>query len=174
TDEPNNDEIADENGSTGWTQLTADDADAATSPVTEEFATTVRPNNRDYSIGSGSTTAAAPHSSANRTSGAYAFVPNSSFSYQLLDDSTRPKEQLIYLQQFSSQELVEGVKKIQEQYQRQLKDLQQEQAKVAPNLKCLQQYRQRQDKLFLDYQGKLKELQQKMDKATRRLRIVYI
>ena len=55
------------------------------------------------------------------------------------------------MEQFSTQELVEGVKKIQEQYQNQLKDLAQEQAKAAPTLKYRQQHRQnRSQRYFLN------------------------
>ena len=151
----------------------------ANGPIAEEYATAVQPDERDYSIGSGSGTAIAGHSRAaqKRRNNALTFVPNSSFSFQYTEDSTRPEEQMIYLQQSTQQEIGTAIRKMQDDMIRQLQILQQTQAQMRlleTAGKTRQQFHAEQLKIQQQYRQKLTELQHKLETVNRRLRIVYI
>ncbi|MDO6431305.1 M56 family metallopeptidase [Flavitalea sp. BT771] len=91
------------------------------------------------------------------------YVPNSSFSFQNIQDSTTlPGEQYVYLQQMASHQVELAINKMQKELQIQLKLLQQAGAKEAPELRQKRQILMEQLKLQQQYLDKQQELQRKL------------
>jgi beta-lactamase regulating signal transducer with metallopeptidase domain len=172
-DNPPSDEAVNDNGLV-WTE-----ADAVT-PMTEEFATIVQsvpPENRDYSINNGSASASNddPNSSRNMVIESVPFVPQSSFSFQYMGDSTRPAEEMAYLQQYNEQQIGGVLKKMQQDLLIQLQNLQQNQSRInQASEDTRRQLLKEQLKLQQRYVEKLEALQKRLEKSGRWLRIVYI
>jgi hypothetical protein len=148
----------------------------ANAPATETYATVIQPDNREYSIGSGPsiTLVPAPESQKMKNE-SLPFVPHSSFSVQYMEDSTRPAEQLAYWQLSTQREMATALNKLQQDLAVQWRALEQKQAaEKQSNQATLQRFRGQRLKLQQQYLQKLETLQKKMEKANRRLRIVYI
>jgi len=102
-------------------------------------------------------------------------VPNSSFSFQYTqDDSTRPEEELLYLQQTAQREIMAAVAKLQQQTALQLKALAGLQTKAAGSVHLRHQIQTRQLKLEQEYLKKITGWQKKLETTTHIRMIVYI
>jgi hypothetical protein len=121
--------------------------------------TTVQADNRDYSISAHTDVATVlPVNGAPPP-----YVPNSSFSFQTIQDSTTlPGEQYVYLQQMATHQVALAINKMQKELQIQLKLLQQPGVKEAPELKQKRQILLEQLKLQRQYLDKQQELQRKL------------
>lgn len=133
--------------------------------------------NRSYSIGNGTVSVGG----ATTTTGGWniqqegqPFVPNSSYSYWYMEDTTRPEERLAYLQQLTEREIEAAVKRMQQELQVQLQLLGQKHAgEGVEETKFRQQIIGEQLKLQQQYLQKFKELQTRLKKAGHRV-TVYI
>ena len=102
-------------------------------------------------------------------------VPNSSFSFQYtLGDSSRPKEQLLYLQLSSEREVTAAIGKLQEQTATRLKALAALQAKASESVDLRRRIRAEQQKIQSEYLQKISTWQHKLEKTTHVRVIVYI
>jgi beta-lactamase regulating signal transducer with metallopeptidase domain len=147
------------------------------------YVSSVQP--RDYSIVAHTTTVGpkvdmAP-GAVTETSGqgcpvqaAAPFVPNSSFSFQRIQDSTLPGAQYVYMQQLASRQVEQAILKMQKELQWQLKVLQQSSSKDMPDLKQKQQIILEQLKLQQQYLEKQQQLQKKLEKVGKKRVIVII
>lgn len=154
---------------------TADeDAGADANPAAETFVSTVQADDREYSM--------APTIGITMTAPAkkvitphQPFVPNSSWSFQQIEDTTRLKEQYAYLQSLASHEVEEAVKKMQKQLQVQLRMLQQTQSKeLRATLEAQKRILEEQLKLQESFLRKQQELERKLERAGKIRRIVVI
>lgn len=143
--------------------MPADDADPGN---------TGSPDTRDYSLNIPSPTINGP--AATIQQGA-PYVPNSSFSYQyMVGDSTRPEEQMIYLQQSAQLEVMAAINKLQQQTAARLKTLDAQRIPAAESVHLRHQLDSRQLKIQQDYINRIISLQKKLEKSTRIKVIVYI
>ncbi len=125
---------------------------------------------KDYSIGQGTTSEPAPVDIA--TSKGAPFVPNSSFSYQFLNDTSRLAEKTLYLQLATELEIRTAVEQLQKDWQTQLRNLQSQLMSVSE--KDRHPLLDQQLKLQRVYQQKLNELLKKRETAGARRKIIYI
>lgn len=102
------------------------------------------------------------------------YVPNSSFSFQRIQDSTLPGAQYVYMQQVASRQVEESILKMQKELQWQLKVLQQSSSKDVPDLKQKQQIILEQLKLQQQYLEKQQQLQKKLERVGKKRVIVVI
>jgi len=102
------------------------------------------------------------------------YVPNSSFSFQCIQDSTLPGAQYVYMQQVASRQVEEAILKMQKELHWQLKVLQQSSSKDIPDLKQKQQIILEQLKLQQQYLEKQQQLQKKLEKVGKKRVIVVI
>ncbi|HVV04861.1 MAG TPA: M56 family metallopeptidase [Puia sp.] len=102
------------------------------------------------------------------------YVPNSSFSFQRIQDSTFPGAQYVYMQQMASRQVEQAILKMQKELQYQLKILQQSSSKDIPDLKQKQQIILEQLKLQQQYLEKQQQLQKKLEKIGKKRVIVVI
>lgn len=102
-------------------------------------------------------------------------VPNSSFSFQYtLGDTSRPEEQLIYLQETAQREVMAAIAKLQQQTAEQLKALNELQAGATGSVHLRHQIQAQQQKLQRDYLKKINSWQKKLETTARIRMIVYI
>jgi len=136
------------------------------------FASTIlQADKRDYSISAHTDAATILH--VNGATPPY--VPNSSFSCQIIQDSTTlPGAQYVYLQQMATQQVELAINKMQKELHIQLKLLQQAGAKEAPELKQKRQILLEQLKLQQQYLDKQQQLQRKLERVGKRRVIVVI
>jgi len=150
----------------------------ASAPMAEEYATivqSVQPENREYSINNGPASHGNAATDRKRMTESVPFVPHSSFSFQYLGDSTRPAEEMAYLQQYNEEQIGAVLKKMQQDLVVQLQNLQQNQSRIdQASEKTRRQLFNEQLKLQQQYLEKLDALQKRLEKSGRRLRIVYI
>ena len=102
------------------------------------------------------------------------YVPNSSFSFQRVQDSTLPGAQYVYMQQVASRQVEESILKMQKELQWQLKVLQQSNSKDVHDLKQKQQIILEQLKLQQQYLEKQQQLQKKLERVGKKRVIVVI
>jgi beta-lactamase regulating signal transducer with metallopeptidase domain len=127
---------------------------------------------RDYSLGRGQSTISAPTGTIEEDEAP--FVPNSSFSFQYtLGDSSRPEEQLAYLQQSARREIMAALNQLQKELAAQEKALATLRAKAEESIRFRQQFNQQQLKLQQQYLKKISSWQKKLEKVSH-FRIVYI
>jgi len=155
----------------GYIQVSEKDADeyeaSATSYATTTLAHTDR---REYSISTAVTAARRP----SRTTGEKArsqdlapFVPNSSWSYEYIQDSTRPDQQFVYLQKLAYQDAAIAVKRMQKELQLQLHILQLSHSPEEQQvLKEKKQILEEQLQLQQEYLRKQQDLQIRFEKAS--------
>ena len=151
-----------------------DDADDAT--VIAQLATAPMPGAgpRAYSIGSDEMAGAAGLSITIMNQG-QPYVPGTSFSFQYMEDSTRPEVQLAYWQAAAARELELAVIKMQVELQAKLKALQAAQAQHQQLARQLQrQILEDQVKWQKELLEKQRELKKKLEKMGRQLTVVYI
>jgi len=152
--------------STGDGTVSNDGTVSIDGPVTGDGAT------RDYSLTGPAPVPAAAGST--RQDGA-PYIPNSSFSFQYtIDDSSRPEEKLIYLQESSRREILIAINKLQQQLAVQLKALSALQVKAEESVRLRRQLRVQEYKLQQDYLRKITGWQKKLEKTTHFRMIVYI
>jgi beta-lactamase regulating signal transducer with metallopeptidase domain len=102
-------------------------------------------------------------------------VPNNSFSFQYtLGDSSRPEEQLLYLQLSSQREVMAAINKLQEQTATRLKALAALQAKAMESVDLRRRIKAEQNKIQSEYLRKISTWQHKLEKTTHVRVIVYI
>ena len=102
-------------------------------------------------------------------------IPNSSFSFQYIEgDSTRPEEQLLYLQQSAQREVLAAIAKLQQETGVQLKALADLQSKAAESVHLRHQIQTQQQKIQRDYLKKITCWQKKLETTTHIRMIVYI
>jgi hypothetical protein len=102
------------------------------------------------------------------------YVPNSSFSFQRIQDSTLPGAQYVYMQQMASHQVEQAIVKLQKELHWQLRILQQSSTKEIPDLKQKQQIILDQLKLQEQYLEKQQQLQKKLEKIGKKRVIVVI
>jgi len=102
------------------------------------------------------------------------YVPNSSFSFQRVQDSTFPGAQYVFMQQLASRQVEQAILKMQKELQCQLKILQLSSSKDVPDLKQKQQIILEQLKLQQQYLEKQQQLQKKLEKIGKKRVIVVI
>ena len=145
------------------------------------YASTILP--RDYSIVAHTATTASPGVEVARPGSAAdgcplqapaPYVPNSSFSFQRVQDSTLPGAQYVYMQQMASREVEQAILKMQKELQWQLKVLQQSGSKDMADLKQKQQIIVQQLQLQQQYLEKQLQLQKKLEKIGKKRVIVVI
>lgn len=103
------------------------------------------------------------------------YVPNSSFSFQTIQDSTTlPGEQYVYLQQMAAHQVKLAITKMQTELQIQLKLLGQAGAKERPELRQQRQILLEQLKLQQQYLEKQQQLQKKLERVGKKRVIVVI
>jgi hypothetical protein len=102
------------------------------------------------------------------------YVPNSSFSFQRIQDSTLPGAQYVYMQQMASRQVEQAILKMQKELQWQLKVLQQSGSTETPDLKRKQQIILEQLKLQQQYLEKQQQLQKKLERIGKKRVIVII
>jgi beta-lactamase regulating signal transducer with metallopeptidase domain len=142
----------------------------ASSFAPENYAVTTIPqgDNREYSITSSPSITFVPAPETQKkmkTTGNQPFVPHSSFSFRYMEDSIRPEEQLAYLQLYNQQEITTAIEKLQN-------DLKASGASSpGPGQRDI---RRRQEQIQQQFRLKFDALEKKLEKANRRLRIVYI
>ena len=102
-------------------------------------------------------------------------VPNSSFSFQYTEgDSTRPEEQLLYLQESAQRDVLAAIAKLQRETALQLKALADLQLKATESVHLRQQIQTRQQKIQREYLKKISGWQKKLETTTHIRMIVYI
>jgi beta-lactamase regulating signal transducer with metallopeptidase domain len=102
-------------------------------------------------------------------------VPNSSFLFQYTEgDSTRPEEQLLYLQQSAQREVLAAIAQLQQATVLQLKALTDLQAKAAESVHLRHQIQTQQQKIQREYLKKITGWQKKLETSTHIRMIVYI
>ena len=102
-------------------------------------------------------------------------VPNSSFSFQYTEgDSTRPEEQLLYLQLSAQREVLSAIAKLQQETGLQLRGLAALQAKAAGSVHLRNQIQAQQQKIQREYLKKITGWQKKLETTTHIRMIVYI
>ncbi|HTR32037.1 MAG TPA: M56 family metallopeptidase [Puia sp.] len=102
-------------------------------------------------------------------------VPNTSFSFQYtLGDSSRPEEQLLYLQLSSQREVLAAISKLQEQTAKRLKALAALQPKAAESVDLRRRIKAEKKKIELEYLQKITTWQHKLEKTTHVRVVVYI
>jgi hypothetical protein len=164
----------------GMMLLTDGDASAPAVAMAEDVETAPQPDNREYSISTGPSTAAAGILSPGqkRRNDNLPFVPQSSFSFQYMEDPAHPDEQRAYQQEYNEQEIAVTLQKMQQDLMVQLQNLQKTKGgQVHANLKIITQREllDQQMKLQEQYQQKVDALQKRLQATGRRmLRIVYI
>jgi beta-lactamase regulating signal transducer with metallopeptidase domain len=102
-------------------------------------------------------------------------VPNSSFSFRYTEgDSSRPEEQLLYLQQSAQREVLSAIVNLQQQTAVQLKALAALQAKAAESVHLRHQIQTQQQSIQREYLKKITGWQKKLETTTHIRMIVYI
>jgi beta-lactamase regulating signal transducer with metallopeptidase domain len=102
-------------------------------------------------------------------------VPNSSFSFQYTEgDSSRPEEQLLYLQQSAQREVLAAIAKLQQETCVQLKALADLQSRAAESVHLRHQIQTQQQKIQREYLRKITGWQKKLETTTHIRMIVYI
>jgi beta-lactamase regulating signal transducer with metallopeptidase domain len=150
------------------TDASSDDEDG--NALAGYASTTLPADKRDYSISAHTDVTAVLH-----VNGAPPpYVPNSSFSCQIIQDSTLPGEQYVYLQQMAAHQVELAINKMQKELQIQLKVLQQAGVKEAPELKQKRQILLEQLKLQQQYLDKQQQLQRKLGRIGKKRVIVVI
>ncbi|HEX9512333.1 MAG TPA: M56 family metallopeptidase [Puia sp.] len=151
-----------------------DEGPASEEGVEAEFATVVQPDDREYSMSpTVSITLAAPAKRA--VIQRQPFVPNSSFSFQHVEDTIRLKEQYAYLQSLASHEVEEAVKKMQKELKVQLRVLQMTPSKeLQAALQAQRQILEEQLKLQELFLRKQQGLERRLERAGKVRRIVVI
>jgi beta-lactamase regulating signal transducer with metallopeptidase domain len=128
-------------------------------------------DNRDYSL----TVPGALAGPAITVDQGAAVVPNSSFSYQYIQgDSTRPEEQLLYLQQSAQHEVLVAIAKLQQETALQLRALAKLRTKANQSVHLRRQIQTRQQKLQQEYLKKITSWQKKLETTAHIRMIVYI
>lgn len=128
-------------------------------------------DNRDYSLSVPGTIAGPAISLDQGTP----VVPNSSFSFQYTqDDSTRPEEQLIYLQETALSNVMGAIAQLQQETEAQLKTLAALQTKAAESVRLRRQIQMQRQKLQQEYLKKIAGWQKKLETTTHIRLIVYI
>jgi hypothetical protein len=102
------------------------------------------------------------------------YVPNASFSFQRIQDSSYPGAQYVYMQQMASKQVEQAILKMRKELQWQLKVLQQSNAKETPDMKQKQQIIIEQLKLQQQYLEKQQQLQKKLERVGKKRVIVVI
>jgi beta-lactamase regulating signal transducer with metallopeptidase domain len=156
----------DVSGDGGATTLVTS-ADDLTDPSTN----TPGADNRDYSLNMPATISGPAIGSQQGAP----IVPNSSFSFQYtLGDTSRPEEQLVYLQETAQREVIAAIAKLQQQTAEQLKTLSDLRAGATGSVHFRHQIRAQQQKLQREYLEKISSWQKKLETTTRIRMIVYI
>jgi beta-lactamase regulating signal transducer with metallopeptidase domain len=151
-------------GSTTTLVTTTDD-------LTDPGTNTPGPDNRDYSL-SMPATIGGPATAFQQGA---PIVPNSSFSFQYtVGDTSRPEEQLIYLQETAQSEVMAAIAKLTQQTAEQLKALNDLQVQAAGSVHLRHQIQVQQQKLQREYLKKITGWQKKLETTTRIRMIVYI
>lgn len=102
-------------------------------------------------------------------------VPNSSFSFQYTqDDSTRPEEHLIYLQETALSDVMGAIAQLQQETEVQMKALAALQTKATESVRLRQQIQTQRQKLQREYLKKIMSWQKKLETTTHIRMIVYI
>jgi beta-lactamase regulating signal transducer with metallopeptidase domain len=128
-------------------------------------------DNRDYSLNMPAVIAGPAIASGQGAP----IVPNSSFTFQYtLGDTSRPGEQLIYLQESAQREVMAAIAKLQQQTAEQLKALSDLQGGATESVHLRHQIRAQQEKLQREYLKKISSWQKKLETTTRIRMIVYI
>lgn len=145
------------------------------------YASTVAVVKRDYSIVAHTTTVSPKVDVAPEPAGEGCplpapapYVPNASFSFQRIQDSSYPGAQYVYMQQMASKQVEQAILKMRKELQWQLKILQQSSAKEIPDLKQKQQIIIEQLKLQQQYLEKQQQLQKKLERVGKKRVIVVI
>jgi hypothetical protein len=139
-----------------------------------EFATIVQPDDREYSIGPAVRITMAT-SAKKAITFRQPFVPNSSFSFQQMEDTAKLLEKYAYLQSLAAHELTMAIKKMQKELQVQLQVLQVTRTKEEQSaLKVQKQILEEQLKLQGQFLQKQQELERKLERAGKIRRIVFI
>ena len=154
---------------------TADENDGAgAAPAEEAFVSTVQADDREYSMAPAigiTLTTPAKRAIIHRQP----FVPNSSWSFQQAQDTSRLREQYAYWQSLASHEVEEAVKRMQKELQAQLRMLQQTHSKeVQATLRAQKLLLEEQLKLQESFLRKQQELERKLERAGKIRRIVVI
>jgi len=177
----NGDENSHDDGDQDVIQV--DDASADENEATTVgYASYVQADKRDYSIAAHATTvspkvdvvAPKPAGEGCPIEAPAPYVPNSSFSFQRIQDSAFPGAQYVYMQQMASRQVEQAILKMQKELQYQLKILQQSNSKDIPDLKQKQQIILEQLKLQHQYLEKQQQLQKKLEKVGKKRVIVVI
>jgi len=140
------------------------------------YAAIVQENKRDYSMGARNTGAGVPPQDEGYALAVPApYVPNSSFSFQPIQDSTTlPGEQYVYLQQMATHQVELAITQMKKELQMQLKLLEHASNEKLPELKQKRQILLEQLKLQQQYLQKQQELQKKLERVGRKRVIVVI
>lgn len=139
-----------------------------------EFATIVQPDDREYSIGPAVRITMAT-SAKKAITFRQPFVPNSSFSFQQIEDTAKLLEKYAYLQSLAAHELTVAIKKMQKELQVQLQVLQATRTKEDQSaIKVQKQLLEEQLKLQGQFLQKQQELERKLERAGKIRRIVFI
>jgi beta-lactamase regulating signal transducer with metallopeptidase domain len=145
---------------------------APSDDLTEGGSGTAETDSRDYSLNMPATEIAGPAIAFREGAPA---VPNSSFSFQYTTgDSTRPEEQLLYLQQSAQREVLAAIARLQQETVAQLKILADLQAKATGSVHLRQEIQTRQQKLQREYLKKITNWQKKLETTSHIRMIVYI
>jgi hypothetical protein len=137
------------------------------------YASSVQVDKRDYSITATTTATLKGEGCALQIPAPY--VPNSSFSFQNIQDSTTlPGEQYVYLQQMATRQVELAIARMQKELQIQLKLLEQAGAGQKPELKQQRQILLEQLKLQQQYLTKQQQLQRKLERVGKKRVIVVI
>jgi beta-lactamase regulating signal transducer with metallopeptidase domain len=159
------------------TTVLAAGGDGTVPPVQTYATTAIQMDKREYSFGNNSaaTLVPAPEARKIKNKGNLPFVPHSSFSFQYMEDSVRPAEQLAYLQLFNRLEIATAIKKLEQDLALQLWLLEQKQAATTPSSRSTPHQLIRQQLILQQqFKEKLDVLQKKLERADSRLKIVYI
>jgi beta-lactamase regulating signal transducer with metallopeptidase domain len=150
-----------------------------TAPPAGELAANIRIDNRAYSIGPNIAPPPAPTASEFEPDPPY--VPNSSFTIRLRQDTIRPEIKLAHAQQLAAREVETAIRKMQQELQRQLQSIQatlRKSAFMSRNELDIQKMQQQilteQLRLQQQYLQKQLELEKKLERTARRITIVYI
>jgi hypothetical protein len=158
--------------------MTDDDNPDEAAPVIGEFTADARIDSRAFSMGPN--LADAPLHPVAELESNQPFVPNSSFIIRLRKDTIRPEMKLSYTQEAATRDVEIAIKKMQQELQRQLRSFQATASGTMLSKSQLEAQRiQRQilvEQLMLqqEYLQKQLELEKRLEKARRKITIVYI
>jgi hypothetical protein len=145
---------------------------ASSDDVTDAGSGLPETDSRDYSLDMPATANSGPAIAFQQGAPA---VPNSSFSFQYTTgDSSRPEEQLLYLQLSAQHEVLAAIARLQQETAAQLRALADLQAKATESVHLRQEIQTRQQKLQREYLKKITSWQKKLETTAHIRMIVYI